>query len=81
MSLETSEPSLPAGTSGLLCKPESGDPFLVIRIDKSQPQQNVQVLETIQAARLKPHAWGSFLLGFANDGQRDKVLAALPRIE
>lgn len=65
---------------GLMCKPEDGRPFLVIRVDNAQPKRNEIALATCQAAGLNPHRWGNFILGFADDAQREKVLALLPPI-
>jgi hypothetical protein len=66
---------------GLLCKPHDGDSFLVIRLEKTEPQRRDIALTTCRGAVLVPYQWSSFVFGFASDVQRDKVLAALPKIE
>ncbi len=65
---------------GVICQTADGKSSLVARVD-NQPQRQRTAIATCKASGLRPYSWGSFVLGFTDDVQRDTIVAALPRID
>lgn len=73
-------PAQDVGRWGALCQTNDGKSLLVARVAK-QPQLQRTAIATSKSYGLRPYSWGNFVLGFADDIQRDAVVAALPRID